>query len=59
MKQITPPLQTTPLYLSIADQLVSMIEEGTFRTGERLPSIRSLSNQFQVSIRLGYHINYS
>ena len=50
MKQITPPMQTTPLYLSIADQLVSMIEEGTFRTGERLPSIRSLSNQFQVSI---------
>ena len=54
MKQ-TIPLQgsttgSVPLYLNIADQLVSMIDEGTFRTGDRLPSIRSLSNQFKVSI---------
>lgn len=50
MKQIVPATRTTPLYVSIADQLVSMIDDGTFRTGDRLPSIRSLSSQFQVSI---------
>ena len=50
MKQTTPLQGSSPLYLNIADQLVSMIDEGTFRTGDRLPSIRSLSNQFKVSI---------
>ncbi len=39
-----------PLYLNITDKLVSMIDEGTYRTGDRLPSIRTLSSQFKVSI---------
>ena len=49
MKQ-TAPARQAPLYLSIADKLVAMIDEGTYRTGDRLPSIRTLSNQFKVSV---------
>ena len=50
MKQTVHSPQTSPLYLSIADKLLSMIDEGTYRTGDRLPSIRTLSSQFKVSI---------
>lgn len=38
------------LYGDVADRVVSLIEHGTFRPGDRLPSLRSLSSQLAVSI---------
>lgn len=45
-----PATKTSPLYQDVADQISDLIDKGTFRTGDRLPSIRSLSSQFKVSI---------
>lgn len=39
-----------PLYEEVAGRLSYLIEEGTYRPGERVPSIRSLSRQLQVSV---------
>ena len=39
-----------PLYESVAQRISYLIDEGTFRPGDRIPSIRSLSQQFGVSI---------
>lgn len=39
-----------PLYESVADRISYLIDEGTFRPGDKIPSIRSLSQQFGVSI---------
>jgi DNA-binding transcriptional MocR family regulator len=39
-----------PLYRSIADRIVALIDSGTYKPGERLPSIRELSRQMRVSI---------
>ena len=38
-----------PVYLQIRDRIRSMIRSGTFKTGERLPSIRSLARNAQVN----------
>ena len=38
------------LYEEVATKISSMIEKGTFRPGERIPSIRNLSRQMRVSI---------
>lgn len=38
------------LYEAIADDLTGLIEAGTFRPGDRLPSVRQLSRQKQVSV---------
>jgi DNA-binding transcriptional MocR family regulator len=38
------------LYEVVAGRISCLIEGGTFRTGDRLPSVRSLSRQLQVSI---------
>lgn len=38
------------LYGEVADRVLSLIEAGTFRAGDKLPSIRSLSGQFEVSV---------
>lgn len=40
----------TPLYENIAGKIVGLVDEGTFNPGDRVPSIRQLSHQFQVSI---------
>ncbi len=40
----------TYLYESIADQLQQSIEQGIYRPGDRLPGIRKLSAQQQVSV---------
>lgn len=40
----------TPLYESVANRMMGLMDEGTFNPGERVPSIRSLSRQFKVSI---------
>jgi DNA-binding transcriptional MocR family regulator len=46
MKHSSSPL----LYQTISERLFQMIHQGTFRAGERIPSVRKLSEQFQVSI---------
>jgi len=38
------------LYERVADHIVELIERGTLHAGERLPSIRNLSSQMDVSI---------
>lgn len=38
------------LYEQVAAQLTGMIESGTFRVGDRLPSVRQLCRQMQVSV---------
>ena len=39
-----------PLYERVGGEIVALIEGGTFRVGERLPSIRQLSSKLSVSI---------
>jgi DNA-binding transcriptional MocR family regulator len=39
-----------PLYESVAGHVVRLIDGGTFRPGERVPSVRALSSQLNVSI---------
>ena len=39
-----------PLYEEVAGKIDYLIEQGTLRPGDRVPSIRSLSKQLQVSI---------
>jgi DNA-binding transcriptional MocR family regulator len=39
-----------PLYEEIAARLGGLIEQGTYRPGERIPSIREMSRQMQVSV---------
>ena len=38
------------LYEEVASRIRGMIEKGTYRAGERIPSIRNLSRQMRVSI---------
>lgn len=38
-----------PIYLQIRDRLSRLIKSGTFKTGDRLPSIRSLAKNIQVN----------
>src|SRR5512146_1764636 len=37
-------------YEKIAGRIERLIKKGTYRTGERIPSVRSLSKQMKVSI---------
>ncbi len=39
-----------PLYEQVAERLGALVEQGTFRAGDRVPSIRQLSRQLDVSI---------
>ena len=43
-------LDTTPLYHQLADQIHELIRAGTLRAGDRVPSVRRLSNQQRVSV---------
>ena len=43
-------LETTPLYHQLADQIQDLIRVGTLRAGDRVPSVRRLSNQQRVSV---------
>lgn len=38
------------LYENIADRIARLIHKGTYRTGEKIPSVRSLSRQMGISI---------
>ena len=39
-----------PLYEDVSLRIGEMIEKGTYRPGERIPSVRSLSRQMRISI---------
>lgn len=41
---------TSLLYERVAGEIAGLVEQGTFRAGDRLPSIRQLSSRFDVSI---------
>ncbi len=41
---------TDPLYRRLADELATAVRAGSLRPGQRLPSIRALSRQRQVSV---------
>jgi DNA-binding transcriptional MocR family regulator len=43
-------LDTAPLYDQVADQIHALIRAGTLRAGERVPSVRRLSQQQGVSV---------
>jgi DNA-binding transcriptional MocR family regulator len=43
-------MTTATLYQDIAQRLGTMIDRGTFKPGERVPSVRALSQQWSVSI---------
>ncbi|MEA5115572.1 MAG: PLP-dependent aminotransferase family protein [Geobacteraceae bacterium] len=38
------------MYERIAERIAKLIRKGTYRTGERIPSVRNLSSQMKVSI---------
>lgn len=39
-----------PIYHRVADRIEGLITAGTFRSGERLPSVRSISRDWRVSV---------
>jgi len=39
-----------PLYVELADSLQNLVEQGTLRPGHRVPSVRIMSRQRDVSI---------
>ena len=39
-----------PLYEQVAEKIAGLVENGTFRPGDRVPSIRGLSRQLQISL---------
>ncbi|MBN1140676.1 MAG: PLP-dependent aminotransferase family protein [Deltaproteobacteria bacterium] len=51
MRPLNPmPAAELPLYEQLAGEVAALVEKGTFRPGDRVPSIRALSRQFQVSL---------
>ncbi|HEY0946383.1 MAG TPA: PLP-dependent aminotransferase family protein [Opitutaceae bacterium] len=50
IQTLTPPKSDTPLYVGLADSLQQLIEQGTLRPGHRVPSVRRMSIQRDVSI---------
>src|SRR5687768_14391759 len=44
------PAAHRPLYVELADSLQSLVEQGTLRPGHRVPSVRIMSRQRDVSI---------
>ncbi len=47
---VSPQQPEAPLYEQVANRISYLIEQGTLRPGDRVPSIRNLSKQLQVSI---------
>lgn len=39
-----------PIYQQLADKLAAQIKAGVFSTEEKLPSVRALAKQMQVSM---------
>jgi DNA-binding transcriptional MocR family regulator len=42
--------EDSPLYLQVAHNLENQIQQGVFRTGDQVPSVRELSRQRRVSV---------
>lgn len=45
-----PPIAMPHLYEAVAAEIEHRIENGSYHAGDRLPAVRRLSTQFQVSI---------
>lgn len=45
----TVPQEKSLLYEQVAERISVMVSQGTFLSGDRLPSVRNLSQQFKVS----------
>ena len=45
-----PGTQSSFLYEKIASSIADLIQEGTYRPGDRIPSVRQMSKQQDVSI---------
>ncbi|WP_205623653.1 aminotransferase-like domain-containing protein [Desulfogranum japonicum] len=43
-------IKTDTLYREVADKVAGLIAQGTFRAGDKVPSIRQMSRQMKVSI---------
>jgi len=43
----------TPLYEQLASEILEQIRAGTFQPGERLPSVRQVSQQKSLSVTTG------
>ncbi|NMC75162.1 MAG: GntR family transcriptional regulator, partial [Geobacteraceae bacterium] len=41
-------VEKTLLYEEVSGRIVEMIQRGTYRPGERIPSLRALSRQMRV-----------
>jgi len=52
VSEMTPQMQSgkSTLYQEVATRITRLIDEGTFRPGERIPSVRGLSRQMGVSL---------
>src|SRR6185312_862104 len=49
IQPLTKPA-TAPLYVELADSLQQLVEQGTLRPGHRVPSVRRMAMQRDVSI---------
>src|SRR5690606_24435659 len=47
---LSVPVVATPLYHQLAESLQQLIEQGTLRPGHRIPSVRRMALQRDVSI---------
>ena len=50
MIQTLPTVDRSPLYLSLAGEIQELVQQGTLRPGHRLPSVRRMALQRDVSI---------
>lgn len=56
--QYTPHPAKAILYEQVADDLAHLIESGTFRPGDRIPSVRQLSQQRKISVSTALQAYY-
>lgn len=45
-----PPRRARPLYVELADAVQALVDQGTLRAGHRVPSVRVLARQRDVSV---------
>ena len=50
MIQTLPTVDRSPLYLALAGEIQELVQQGTLRPGQRLPSVRRMALQRDVSI---------
>ena len=49
-RSVSPKSQDTFLYEQVANQIKGLIDKGTYRPGDRIPSVRKMSQQQGISI---------